>query len=831
MLAGLPIQLHDGSVGKVTARIPWPNPLTSAIGLSLESLHLTFIVTSTLSQGQSQPSPSDLAESVASAAENFMHDELDALEEATLRDSVHSELGGSTQSLDHVPGGLDPFLSEEGPHNEGEPPGVSIFASLVERLLARFEFDSTDLKITLVHPERASFTFTVSSVRYRTEVKDTSSGSLPSSPQAVGEQNLPGGVTRTVSVSGIIVTSRCLRPSSPQFIASGTSLATSVVSSVSHETPQAVVPDSPRPSSPYSDSSELDEETSMFMSQSLAALPPRPVSPSSSVASSMYESAISTTPIGQSRAIPRVESQRLDSPPAPTEAKADTAPAGSFQSKLVVTTNEIEDETLVSFGNEPITLRLWTPSPIHREPGSSSSSSRPGLPATAGMKRAERRDVGAVKLDITVGVVAVALRARHIRSLMDLTELWSAHSPPSAPQASKTGEPSRSFSQRVDVTLHLRGMIVSLLPGKRNADLSEYFNHPLVPPRLPHGYVRIHLEELSAALSIHPTPALPGLRQTTAAQSGNTVTGRLSLSELSAFAFIISPQHANGLELAAIPLLITDLTLPLQYDGSHIHPDLRQINTEATLPTFDVVDWTDPTRWTDSAKISAWRTKKQHASTSPVSESPRNHMGNRQTPPIKPPSSHLDTREAISISRLGQQGLGAQPAVTVKLSVTTVPPSRRGSGKGKDPETVIDIDIEVAPLHLFVDVPQILGDGTSFERSEVLSFVDELRSVIADDLSSPRKEERFSEDEDETEDDEIKTPPGTPRARQKYSHRQVEREREEERRRLERLVLEDLDLGFDYGQTAPEAKKGLRDATPTRARRKVSLHVCSSCKI
>ncbi|EKM55349.1 uncharacterized protein PHACADRAFT_208868 [Phanerochaete carnosa HHB-10118-sp] len=838
LLAGLPIQLHDGSVGKVTARIPWPNPLTSAIGLSLESLHLTFIVSTTPSQSQLRSSSSDLAESVASVAESFMHDELDALEEATLRDSVHSELGGSSQSVDHVPGGLDPFLSEEGSHIEGEPPaGVSIFASLVERLLARFEFDSTDLKITLVHPERASFTFSVPLIRYRTEVKDATLEDSSAYSQAAGDQfTTPDGVVRTVSISGVTVTSRCLLPPSPQLVTSCTSPVASATSHTLQEIHQSAIPDVLRPPSPYSDSSELDDDVNMLMSQSLVTLPPRPVSPSVSVASSMYESAISTTSAGRSRTMADEESRRLK---PPTEAIACTGPANptsptnALRPGLTITADEVEDEMLISFGSETITLRLWTPSPARRKPGGPSVSPRFRSPDTSDARRGEARDVGAVKLDITVGVMAVALRARHIRSLIHLTALWSSHPPPVASQTAKTDGPGSSISQRVDATLRLRGIVISLLPGKPNANLSEYFNHPLVPPSLPHGYVRMHLEEFSAALSMHPTPPPAGFRQTIATHGRNTITARLSLSELSVFSFLFSPHHADGLELAAIPLLITDPNLSYQYEEPHIHPDLRQPIVESYLPTFDVTDWTDPAHWTSSAKISAWRTKKQHTPASPVSESPRSRLGSRQTPPARLSSSPLDTQESAPTGRFGPRAQ-ASSAVVVKLTVDTVHSSRHSRRKGKNPESGIDVDVEVAPLHVFLDIPQILGEGATSEGNEVLAFIDELSSPTGEVLGSSRDEEA-SDEEDEGEAG-MDTPPGTPRARQRYSSRQLEREREEERRRLERLVLEDLDLGFDYSQPPSRVEEGLRDMTPTRARQKrvsnrKTVRVSVTCKI
>src|SRR5882762_497560 len=82
LLTGLPIKLHDGSIASITARIPWPNPLTATTGLSIQSLHLTFHLASAPSPLSTQPL-TNLADSVAGVAESFLHHELSPVEEAT----------------------------------------------------------------------------------------------------------------------------------------------------------------------------------------------------------------------------------------------------------------------------------------------------------------------------------------------------------------------------------------------------------------------------------------------------------------------------------------------------------------------------------------------------------------------------------------------------------------------------------------------------------------------------------------------------------------------------------------------------------------------------
>lgn len=505
LIAGLPIQLHDGSVGKVTARIPWPNPLTSAVGLSLESLHLTFILEPTVSLNRRPPTAADAAESVASVAETFLHDELDSQEETELFGSFHPELAASIESVDHVPGGLDPFLGEGEGRGEHDPPGVSIFATLVERLLSRFQFDATDIKITLVHPEHASFTVSVPVVRYSSELGDDHARNAQHDHLACKAQaQPPSGATRTVSVTGITVTTRCLSPPSPEPMLSST---TSTASFHPHATTSfKASPASPLPPSPLSDS-DIDEETTMRMSQSLAGLPPRPISPSSSVSSSMYQSAISNASMAYSRGS-LVDVEPPVSPPLETiEATRPLQmgnPRSSVPPRLGIITQEIEDEMLLSFGTEPIVVRLSTPAPVRKvrigklRPEDQTSSS--GEPAKVRVPSQSAAEPEAMKLDISVGVIAIGLRARHIRSLLDVAQQWSTHTP--EPQA--TAEPqqpgsSRPLAEHADVNLRLKGLVMVILPTPNDKLLnasSEFFRHPLVPPNLSHGYVRIHLDDL-----------------------------------------------------------------------------------------------------------------------------------------------------------------------------------------------------------------------------------------------------------------------------------------------------------------------------------------------
>ncbi|OBZ75363.1 Autophagy-related protein 2 [Grifola frondosa] len=832
IISGLPIQLHDGSLGTVTARIPWPNPLTSTIGLSLESLHLTFYLAPNVSK-PTRPLADNLAESVASIAETFIHEELSPREEATLRESFHPDLATSTHDFDEsVPGGLDPFITdEEVNHSDAEPPGISIFATLIERLLARFEFNAVDTRITLVHPQHASFTIIIPEIRYGTESKTLNTPQT--SEIKVGETE---GETRSITLSGVTVTTRSLRPLSPQPLTTSP-LSPHFQSSPVHYQPSPVIglhPASPQrpsdaPSSPYSDSSDLDEETHLFMSRSIAVLHPRPLSPASSVESSMYQSAISTASASHAvdnlRADPESRS-RTPSPGDHTNENLITPPASPprlsplLQRRLMIETTEIEDETLFAV-------------PI---PGSfASHPSQPSIPIPTGTNGRQEGHAKheKVRVVLTMGAVACVLRARHIRSILDVTQLWSAHSP-AATETPEVLQPRATQSvpsmlDEIEASLRIRGVVLLLLPSSETASsdsdgLSDFFERPLVPPRLAHGYVRMHLEGISASLSTALSVARAVGRTTLRGMS--TTTTSLAITDISTFAFptVSDSASAQSRSHFASPILITDPHLPSQYSSAHRHPVLS--STDASpLPVFDVVDWTHPEHRSATTKLSLWRTKPVHVPSHTSSQSHRmersSPLGSAQTSPLQrgsslPPASTSARGIHIvlpsSPGRLGLAGLSPSPgksnefqqkphapAIVVKTTIISYSSSKTGSNGASK----VNVDVKLAPLHIFLDLDLISNRDT-------LEFLEE---VTASDIStsSPAPGEGNTSEDGEYEGDlseDVDHIPGSSSVPQRSRLREQEMERERERRRLERLVLEDLDLGFDYRQEPSETKAG-----------------------
>ncbi|KZT09510.1 uncharacterized protein LAESUDRAFT_756466 [Laetiporus sulphureus 93-53] len=846
LLVGLPLELRDGSIEKVTARISWPNPLTSTVGMTLESLHLTFHVSSSPRAG-TPLTPVDLSESVASVAESFIHEELTPNEEATLRESFHPDLGSPTEiSMDNLPGGLDPFVTDMGPPSgEMEPQGVSLFATLIERLLARFAFDAVDTRITLVHPGHASFTLVVPEVRYGAENRNEDN-------LISGNANLTSmrGEARSVSISGLHVTTRCLRPPSTQD-ETPESPTTSIGHETLHHSTSSLATASEAPSSPDSDSSDMDEDTQMLMSQSIAVFPPRPASPSSSVASSLYQSAMSAA----SSAVQPQPSSSQDNansrPQSSTPTSTARRPTHNVEDETTYkdrhspghlkpqTINEMHDETILSLASEPIVVRVTTPLPT----GSPELGSHTMSPTAKVHIRSTDKSEEPFRVEIMIGVIAAALRARHIRGILDIARVFSSDAP-----ASTTTDMPNSDTRTLpsmEAELRVRGTILLLLPASTThvgfVDLlTEFFARPLIPPHLPHGFFRVHLDDLKASLSIRSAPPVGSKSSSTRTRKHAPTTASrpmismtLTLSEISVFTFVLAagttpPNLAQTtIKHFAHPILITDPHLPSQYPPPSSSTSAMQ---GPVLPAFDVIDWTDSAHQSTTAKLSLWRIRGSQHRSPPL----RTQQTHERLPFVEPqssprrkstevpvsfssdglhsmpsPSSSLFTKPGMSRSPGKNNDIGQhshEAAITVKVHTLQSPPSiSTSSRRQRYDQGRMSIQVKFEPLHVFLDLAPLL-DKPQQGRSEAMLFLEEIAAPDEMDHNEQSPDQRNNAGDDQSTDEEDEhTPPATPRARASVGLHTLESERERERRRLERLVLEDLDLGFDYRQEVPQA--------------------------
>ncbi|KAH7922102.1 putative peripheral membrane protein [Leucogyrophana mollusca] len=699
LLSGLPVTLHDGSISCVTARIPFPNPLTSSVGLSVQSLRLTLHVNPTNPHHPPQPNP-NLADSVVSVAETFIHNELSPREEAALRESLHPgphvEPPFNDDTGRDLPGGLDPFitnLGDEEQHGDVDPAGVSVFATFIERLLARFEFSALDTKITLVHPGQASFTLSIPEIRYGTETPETAN------------------LVRTVSISGVTLTSRSLRPLVSNSPATTPSTLSPASPTSSRYTSRPRSPSIPRSVSPASSSSSLDEETQLLMSQSLASLPPRPqlraASPASSVTSSMYQSAISAVHGSSSISVPGARSQHLDrintdhlrhdgTPRQGFHLGGQHGPLGSL----------VEEDMIMSFGVEPVVIRLKTPL-LHRATSVPEEGS-PVYSSSAAQQEDSPQEKERLQLSISSGVLAFALRACHVRMLLDILNILGSYSPPPPPPPSPASSTKPGLLDiGLEARMNIRGIAILLIPvtSITSQHLEEFYARPLKPPMWPFGYVRALLENISGSL------VLPGIHSEGSQSAGGLVGGgaqatgpstskssppvsaSLALAEMSIFAFhAVSPTVPRTAEPSASPVLITDPHLINQYSIRQSRPPFSGASKQGRPPsdmqlaTFDAVDWTLSKHVTGSAKLSTWRTRPKH---------------------VPSRSSDHDIAPAVSV-------------------VVQGPPM---AARPRSNSATRTVEVQIAPLHFFVDLGIMLDEGN------LLPFVEEIMSV--DNLSRP----------------------------------------------------------------------------------------------
>lgn len=551
--------MKEGSIAAVRVHIPWPNPLASTVGISLTSAHFIFEVTSSRDR---TPKPSLDIESVASVADSFIHQELSPKEEETLWQSFYAPPGSISidQQGPSLPGtlGLSTSLEDASAKFDYDPAGVSVFASLIENLLARFEFDARDIKISLVHAGNVCVTLSLQEAIYRT---DTKSNLNSSSDIAQGEH-------RTLSFSGMAFSVTQLggeRPLSP--------ITIHPLDKDYHNEPGTV-----RPPSRASSRSSLDEETQLAMSQSLLALPPRPDSPTNSIVSSMYQSALSIVS-------PTIEEPVQEGASEPIFVPTPIPPDTPIELHS-------QEQTILSFGSLPITFAITTPSPTSANHGDDSLS-------TAELKK--EPPVQDLHITITMNIIACAIKPCHLNCLFRLFQALSPLNPtPSQKLVDKPTLPP------LKVTLSARGFVLLLDPTSSYdtyPNKTDFFGNPLISPLWNYGYTRIHLENLQLSA------------ETSTTSQGETVTTKScidsTVADISIFSF--TPNDRESLEMKGFPVLITDRYLASQYSSQHEQPDNGMPHPD--LPTFSASDWTAERFQNAGRKLSLWRNRPAKADT------------------------------------------------------------------------------------------------------------------------------------------------------------------------------------------------------------------------
>ncbi|KAL5490249.1 ATG2 [Sanghuangporus weigelae] len=762
LLGSQPIQLDSGTIASVTARIPWPNPFSSTVGLSLSGLKLHLRLAEGVDVSQDSVHADELAESVASVAESFIHDELTAKEEAQLRQSIHLE----QNIIDEIPGSMSSFLSQDEELTQkriNDPEGVSIFARLFESLLARFDFDASDSQASLAH-EEFTIALSIGRMHYFTSSNQIQTGDSDQKDPVAGEK-------RSVEVSGVRMTMN----EGSNSAAHTMDVQQGVRTEASHE----------------GSDSGLDYDTHAMMSQSLAFLPPRsgeePAgklsllldTESASPESSIYQSAISA-PISIS--IPS------------------TGPAGADPP---VETRRTE-KTILSI-SEPIAFQLTTPPVIASQTGSN-----PGRSPPYSSKEDERGvPTENMKLDVSLGIIAILLDARCIRGLLTMTDAFPSAVPRQFHKTPKRSiEPEMTVLERMDVSVQLKGLIALVLgeavdETQDDSYLAQFYERPLIPPSLSSGYLRIHVdlvkldlenetfpESNMATTPIFRSPPSTASQLRASAAHKGIITYTVSDFSVLVFHPFLSSDGTNSSERrrSCSPFLITDRHLDHSYHfptarlgraDRHAHP-YSEDEKSASLPSIAVTEWYSEHVRPHGTSLRQWKTK-----ISPALHQRRasGSLGAGLVSKIGIPSS--PTR--IMKSPLTIDVLSLKTKETFAVSVQLY--------LGRN-ASITSVNVKTTALHMFMD----LELGSSISR-----FIESaLPDYNAFTPNGPSPTSVSSQDQEtDSEDD-------RPLSLHNIS---------EERRRLEKLVLEDLDLSMDYlhsGEATPR-----RRASPTRLKPKV----------
>jgi autophagy-related protein 2 len=754
------------------------------VELSVRSLDLVFRLPSRVAKDV-PPSSTNLADSISEAAQLFAHEEI-TREESTEAYQAFQSSGASHTSKndDYVPGGLDAPKDDPEVLADAEPIGISMFASMFEYLLSQFTFSAKDIRITVIHPDRSSFRFKVSELHY----------GRPTSG--------PGESTRTINISGVEIAHRDL--STSESPASGHSDTHSLPSAscefnaAPHRidnvslSPTITFPSSPPPSSSPEGRSGSNESV-----PPVGSSPPedrsRPSSASGSTNSSIFHSVLTSQ--GS-----KLESGTYEATVAhPQDAGADDMEQNQ-QNQSGETTGEcslsqadeaMEDglfhQVFFSLATEPIVVHITTSAlpPVQTESGPYASESDTSEP--------DFRQPN-LEISVSVGIVACALTATQISSILDVVSTIGSHSRPStAPPASKTAGivvPPLSLLDQATLTIQIRGLVLllqsvpaPLSSSSRDVPLADFFTHPLTPPKTNHGYIRFLVDGVRADLSVSTTleqltdehtPSPDHIQERS--RPPRVVRGttsshiRFSVGDLSAFAFCMD-SNATTSQVArqafVLPIILTDPHLFTLYRPEHhfpsnmghydVSPDFLR-KAVPTLPEFGIMDWTLESNRTSQAKLSLWRVRPPPG----YRRSQKSHAGDPLiTPPVA--SSPKSISEETSANK-PQSALSGQ----VLLS------SSKDSGTGATPGSTCSIHIDVIPLHVFVDMGGISTASDFLETSSVLRGRSGSSELDVENHGSVRGHDNSGDP----------TPPSTPHKKTLQQIREPE--------------LEDLNLSVDY---------------------------------
>uniref|UniRef100_A0A0W0FLK4 Uncharacterized protein n=1 Tax=Moniliophthora roreri TaxID=221103 RepID=A0A0W0FLK4_MONRR len=286
-------------------------------------------------------------------------------------------------------------------------------------------------------------------------------------------------------------------------------------------------------------------------------------------------------------------------------------------------------------------------------------------------------EMNKLRISISAGVIGGALVSWQLSSLVQLCDVCLTHC--SNSNAFKLSHPKDAGGLELEIDLDLGGVILLILPfdgydeaGRITLDLDSFFADPSVPPTMPYGYLRIHLEDIQMHLTAQYLGSHPHLPY----RLFCTVT----INEFSVLGFRpFSDEYDEYSEQTVFPVIITDHFLLSHYLPEQIHRRPSPNPEEPfRLPNFRVVDWTEEELLWSEVDLSRWRA---------------------ESPTDSPPSTNI----ALQLSVDHRFDFDSSPSLWKILD---------------------QVNITTMPLHVFIDLGQVL-------RPKVLSYLDEVFRALS----------------------------------------------------------------------------------------------------
>lgn len=593
---GLPFTVVSGEVAKVTARVPFPNLWSDSLSLTVDSLTLVVTIsppsTKVHSASTSHLSAAhlDLASSVTSAADDFVHDELDAFEGAALDRSIRESLVLTQTdpfSRDSVPGAFPPFVAGPGPESSPIPvETTTVLTSLVERILARLEMKVRNIRVRVRYEDdqrSGLLELRVGEVRYADETPEEVTG--------------PRKRVRAVTISSVGI---YLLPMPPTPTASPQAASPGLRPSFSRSSSSSTV--SSDASSESSDSA--DEYHDMAMSQAVHDL--RQSTMTSASGQSIYHSMAEDEQANEPLAPLSPVMERVGAP-IPDARPSRLSSGGSSRSATpTVGPSESNETLLLSFGSEDIVMRMTTTAatvtPTSPTTGSPVSPALPWSPQHSQPSTSS----ASVEIELSVGTIAGVFLPAHTAFLLAAAQaaVGKPSSPKQQPDSRSLGE-AVPAQPRLEAKVKIKGTYLAFVYDLNHpaedyeSVVAQFFARPSAV-NLPLGHLRLRLEEVVSTYQVPSFSGLPARSKRDGSRKGIPTPKppivTVTIADMSIFEYVASAEAGDDEPPGgSFPVLLFDGNLPRQYDvapgaswgaqASHARANLP------SFPEFDSVDW------------------------------------------------------------------------------------------------------------------------------------------------------------------------------------------------------------------------------------------------